>query len=251
MNIIPFLLLLLSGVLLAKDVHFDYFVFTQQWPPAVCVEANSSGHVCSIPSNVHGWVIHGLWPSKDESKMGPAFCNNSYAFDESKLKSIEAQMRLNWPNLFADSPDLSFWKHEWKKHGTCSLSDKLIPDEFTYFNTALNLFKKLNITEMLGKSGIIPNTYAAYMRNDFCSAIIHALNVVPIVTCIYNRDDDRHYVMQIEICIDKDLYPIDCPTDYSRPYLKKYPTLLYKAKHENSCSTCPAKKEIWYPPISK
>lgn len=27
---------------LTRDVHFDYFVFTQQWPPAVCIEGQST-----------------------------------------------------------------------------------------------------------------------------------------------------------------------------------------------------------------
>uniref|UniRef100_Q7M439 Ribonuclease T2 n=1 Tax=Todarodes pacificus TaxID=6637 RepID=Q7M439_TODPA len=217
-----------------KDTHFDFFVFTQQWPPAVCVEAQAHGHLCSIPSDVKGWVVHGLWPSRKTDRMGPFFCNNTYSFDENKIKPIEAEMRKYWPNLFADSPDLSFWKHEWKKHGTCSLSDKLTPDEFGYFNTALNLFKKYNITSILGHSGVIPNTYTAYEVNDFSTAVENALNIVPVITCIYDKMSKHHYIMQVEICIDKELNAISCPDDHSEA---------------SSARNCPASKGIWYPPI--
>lgn len=247
MKVLLFVLLSVESIL-TRDIHFDYFVFTQQWPPAVCIEGQKTGHQCSIPTNVKGWVIHGLWPSRNMNR-GPFFCNNSDTFDENKLKPIEEELRLYWPNLFSDSPDLSFWKHEWKKHGTCSLSDKLIPDEFTYFKTALNLYKKYNITSILGNSGIIPNTYTSYKSDDFCNAVENSLNTVPVVTCIYDKISTHHYLLQIEICVDKDFNTIDCPERSSGHHSNKY-TLYYKTKQDDSCARCSSNKGIWYPPIT-
>ena len=46
-----------------------------------------------------------------------------------------------WPNYNYDpsSPDYTeFWQHEWSKHGTCTGLE-----QYTYFNTALQMFKKV------------------------------------------------------------------------------------------------------------
>ena len=52
----------------------------------------------------------------------PESCGLGSKFDERKIKSIETDLKQNWPNFY--SRGSGFWKHEWKKHGRCSVGNK-------------------------------------------------------------------------------------------------------------------------------
>ena len=80
--------------------------------------------------------IHGLWPEESHTKW-PSFCNQSSHFNLSQIKGLESEMEKVWFSCGGDNID--FWKHEYLKHGTCSLFN-----QSSYFNTTLNLFKLIN-----------------------------------------------------------------------------------------------------------
>lgn len=61
------------------------------------------------------------------------------------------RMRSSWPTLACPSGDGSrFWSHEWEKHGTCSAS---VLDQHSYFQTALDLKKRVNLLKLLQDAG--------------------------------------------------------------------------------------------------
>jgi len=81
----------------------------------------------------NNYSIHGLWPQTDRTHW-PSFCQR-IPFDLEKLTPILEELHEKW---YSDrGKDSSFWEHEYEKHGTCSGLD-----EYTYFDTALQLFKK-------------------------------------------------------------------------------------------------------------
>lgn len=83
------------------------------------------------------WSIHGLWPQYDKQNY-PVYCKK-VKFDFSNLKPIINKLETEWYSYDGKSlkEDETFWKHEWEKHGSCVFTPI---DEFTYFNTALNLY---------------------------------------------------------------------------------------------------------------
>ena len=88
-----------------------------------------------INEDDHKWSIHGLWPQYTLTKY-PRFCKNK-KFDINKLDSIMDNLKKDWYSN--RGPDVTFWEHEYLKHGTCNFNNL---DEFNYFKTTLYLFEK-------------------------------------------------------------------------------------------------------------
>merc|ERR1712136_672079 len=196
------LLLNIVCVLVVESRHhpippWDHLVFTQEWPPSACIAAEGHHH-CVIPKDVQTWTIHGLWPSLGDTR-GPGYCNNSWHFRESEIKTLEPKMNLFWPNLFVDTPLVDLWKHEWTKHGTCAAAEPALRGEANYFNKTLLLRQKYAMEELLDVSSIK-----------------------------YNTDSSIQLLSQIEICLDRhSLLPIDClsSTNCQKDKPIFYPTL--------------------------
>ncbi|GFT42590.1 ribonuclease Oy [Trichonephila clavipes] len=126
-----------------SNTTWSYFVFAQQWPPAACLQVPKGK--CKIPDEVSDWSIHGLWPTSD--KGYPSFCNSSWPFDPDVLQPILHALEEKWPNIYADSTETVFWKHEWLKHGTCATDLDTFDTEKKYFWQSLKLHDKYNIHE--------------------------------------------------------------------------------------------------------
>ena len=88
-------------------------------------------------SNENGYSLHGLWPDYGDGTY-PSFCR-TVSFDINQLKSIERDLLKYWElPRDHDKLEVSFWKHEWLKHGSCMFQEM---NEFIYFNKALELYK--------------------------------------------------------------------------------------------------------------
>lgn len=201
--------LCLAHMVEIKESEFDHFVFSQQWPVTVCLDANlTRKHRCSIPSNVTAWNVHGLWPTNGTSE-GPEFCNKSLKFNETLIKGILDQLRAEWANLFDDTPKDDFWKHEWEKHGTCGLSLPSLDNELKYFKMGLSLHDKYNILKLMKKSGIVPKKRYTYEFGEFMNALKSHFKD-PVVSCLYDKESMTQYIGQIEICLNKSFSMISC-----------------------------------------
>ena len=88
-------------------------------------------------NQVHGYTIHGLWPDYGDGTY-PQYCKK-VIFDINKLKPIEKELLDYWelPEDH-DKLEISFWKHEYEKHGSCVFQEM---DELTYFKTAIQLYQ--------------------------------------------------------------------------------------------------------------
>jgi len=229
------LLLNIVCVLVVESRHhpippWDHLVFTQEWPPSACIAAEGHHH-CVVPKDVQTWTIHGLWPSLGDTR-GPGYCNNSWHFRESEIKTLEPKMNLFWPNLFVDTPLVDLWKHEWTKHGTCAAAEPALRGEANYFNKTLLLRQKYAMEELLDVSSIKPNEKLGYKAANVIDALQTVLRKNVTVQCIhskkYNTDSSIQLLSQIEICLDRhSLLPIDClsSTNCQKDKPIFYPTL--------------------------
>lgn len=253
--------------------QWDYFTFSQQWPPGTCAEASEKHHHCMIPEEVKTWTVHGLWPSIFDSRV-PENCNSSWHFDIDKIATIRADLAAYWPNLFTDTPVGSFWEHEWSKHGTCSTDLPATADELKYFTMGITLNRQYDISRILADAGIIPSLQATYKFEDFMNAVTEGVGFPPVLQCqvaTMKNGSKLHMISQIEICLDKQFKPRTC---YSKMEKGDKPddnvnsnrvivqtmqneddTLYFKRhskkshSHAGPQSDCPRKYEFYYPPM--
>jgi len=237
---------------------WDHLTLTQQWPPTACIAA-AGHHRCVIPKGVKTWTLHGLWPTLKHTH-GPFNCNNSWHFNENQIRDLEPAMNVSWPNLFADTSMVSLWKHEWTKHGTCAASLPALRGEHNYFGRTLKLRTEFPLEVILAKSSIEPHPSKGYEFQDIASALQNTLNGKAVnIQCFQanprlrletkklfgsevfassssssssstsaSKSTKRQYLYQVEICLNKQFDPIDCPSE----------------------STCTHEMPIYYPPLS-
>jgi ribonuclease T2 len=68
-----------------------------------------------------------------------------------QVADLRSSMQKNWPTLACPSGNgVSFWTHEWEKHGTCSES---VLDQHGYFQAALSLQKQAKLLQALASAG--------------------------------------------------------------------------------------------------
>ncbi|XP_060068928.1 ribonuclease Oy-like [Ylistrum balloti] len=229
---------------------WDRFIFTQEWPTAVCSRANSTGHMCVIPSGVKTWGIHGLWPTKGHSK-GPTGCEISKPFNFTLLKPLIIELEILWPNIFADTNESSFWKHEWDKHGRCATTLPATANEFLYFQKSLQLMEKFSASKLLQNMGILPSKTAHYRLDQIQFALERQLgNKTVVIECTKDPATGLDMIFEVEICLDKDFIPIDCYSRQDRVDNSASGHFLRK-HHNNDEGNCPRKEAFEYPPIPR
>ncbi|KAL0447043.1 UNVERIFIED_CONTAM: Ribonuclease 1 [Sesamum latifolium] len=203
------LLLLLQCLLhfgISQGQDYDFFYFVQQWPGSYCDSKRS----CCYPKTgkpASDFSIHGLWPNYNDGSY-PSNCDSENQFDPSKISDLSRRMQTEWPSLACPSSDsLSFWAHEWDKHGTCSQS---VLDQHDYFATALNLKQQLNILQILGDAGIEPNG-EVYSLSSIKDAIKGGSGYEAWIECNVDESGNRQ-LYQVYMCLDASASNIiDCP----------------------------------------
>ncbi|KAK4371047.1 hypothetical protein RND71_010522 [Anisodus tanguticus] len=107
-------------------------------------------------------------------------------------------MQKNWPTLScASNNGTRFWSHDWKKHGTFSLS---VMDMHSYFEAALTLKEKVNLLQILKDAG-----------NITLEAIEKGIGHTAGVECNIDLSGNSQ-LFEVYMCVDKSgLELIDCP----------------------------------------
>lgn len=73
-----------------------------------------------------------------------------------QISDLISSMQKKWPTLACPSGNgVTFWSHEWEKHGTCSES---VLDQHGYFKAALALKNQVNLLQALQSAGQNLNT---------------------------------------------------------------------------------------------
>uniref|UniRef100_A0A0D9V902 Uncharacterized protein n=1 Tax=Leersia perrieri TaxID=77586 RepID=A0A0D9V902_9ORYZ len=202
-----------GGAVGRKQREFDYFALSLQWPGTICA---STRHCCAVngccrSEPLHTFTIHGLWPDYDDGTW-PACCRHT-SFDMDKILPLKPTLDKYWPSLYCSSSSTCFsgkgpfWAHE--KHGTCS--SPVVKDELEYFSTALDLYFKYNVTEMLASGGIQVSNGKEYALTDVIDAIKCAFGASPQIVC------KKGSVEELRLCFDKDLKKKYCPRYITLP----------------------------------
>jgi len=161
---------------------FDFYLLNLSWSPEFC-HSHPQAAECSAHA---GFVLHGLWPQKNDGSH-PENC--SIAPGPSN------------PDAFKDIyPDQGLMRHEWQAHGTCS---GLSADD--YFTAARNAFNSVMIP-----STLLGLTAQTSMPPE---EILHLFTVsnpaIPRASLLLSCGNN--YLTAVEVCLDKSLHPIECP----------------------------------------
>ncbi|KAI8548806.1 hypothetical protein RHMOL_Rhmol07G0303300 [Rhododendron molle] len=158
---------------------FDFFYFVQQWPGSYCDTQQSCCYPTTGKPN-SDFGIHGLWPNNDDGSY-PSNCDPNNPFDQSEVSDLISSLQTSWPTLACPSGNgVSFWSHEWDKHGTCSES---MFDQHGYFQTGIN-----------------PDG-GSYSLSSIQGAINDSIGSLPWIEC--NADASGNSLLfQVYICVD-------------------------------------------------
>lgn len=152
-------LMLISGGVLALDANeeitpaeagYQYLVYSVTWQPSFCkLKPVTAG--CDHPPAK--FLTHGIWPYNnslgDKTNRHPAFCNTAPSCKQGQECEIsndtlqQVAQRDDIVELVTTSPEAMF-KHEWKKHGTCSGKT-----EEKYFNDIVKLRNSVSYNEAM------------------------------------------------------------------------------------------------------
>ncbi|KRY35499.1 Protein enabled -like protein, partial [Trichinella spiralis] len=167
---------------------WDYYVFTQVWPPGICFVGEGETTPCL--KSFKQWTIHGLWPSFSKSQhASPAFCYNETGFHVNDLQQIIPSLNTFWPNLLKNKSESSLWRHEWLKHGTCAFGTLDSTSAFKYFQLGIQLKLLYSVDLILKMNGIVPTLKNSYKASDFALAVKKAIQVWPTVSCTFEKFD--------------------------------------------------------------
>ena len=184
-------LLATAVVAISASSNYNYYVFTVEWKPTMCLTTNCVSGYLSTAFN-----IHGLWPS-DTSGSYPSNCNGA---SYSVSSSVTSLLETCW--LSDQGSPQSFWEHEWQKHGTC-VQPATTADAF--FTLVVGLYNRIGVEALLAKVGITPNDTKTYKLSTLASAFPNKVSP----SC-YQSDGD-YYLENLEICFDLSYNQMDCP----------------------------------------
>ncbi|KAJ8440372.1 hypothetical protein Cgig2_012808 [Carnegiea gigantea] len=233
---------------ISKQREFDYFVLSLQWPGTYCRGTKwccRKNGCCRGENAPLQFTIHcncssdGLWPQYNY-RGWPSCCTNSQ-FDMKQISTLRDDLEKYWPSLSCGSPSTcdghkgTFWGHEIpgpgamrlpnqrcnRTHGTCALS--VLQNEYDYFRTALIIYFKYNVTEVLREAGYVASNSEKYPLRGIISAIQNAFHTTPLIICSHGAVEELH------LCFYKDFKPRDCVTnnevDASNKSCPKYVSL--------------------------
>ncbi len=157
--------------------------------PEFCVHKHEKPEGCHHPRQIwNRLTIHGLWPNNNDGSY-PQNCSNE-KFDLSNLQPIREELEQKWPNIQAPSPNseshVSFWEHEWSKHGTCSGLSQL-----DYFSHALK--------ELVPTPSIVTDAeeqHARVKKDD----LLEAYGGAQLVALVC----EKGYLSEVRVCHQKE-----------------------------------------------
>jgi len=194
---------------------YDYFLFVVAWPVATCV-----GHSGSCGPINDWFIIHGLWPERNDGSY-PSSCANT-PIDMNQLEPLVDDMNKYWTNLFDTTDD--FWSHEWSKHGTCATD--VFDSQLDFFFAVLSLRANYTITPMPTDTPQSLSYYSSWVSKE--------LGVTPVLNCVTSGKSQE--ILGFEICVNKStLLPFSCNSAaLAGSNCKNTPTILASSSSSSS-----------------
>lgn len=191
----------------SEDYRFDNIQLAIYWVPGFCRLPDSD----CVPGNGAVFSIHGLWPTRNR-ELGPEYCCHKKDWDPRWLKKkLRPQLSKHWKIRSASR--VSWWPHQWKKHGTCFKEIPALEDPKDYFQYSLELIKKFDLLNHLKNLNIQPKDDKPYKSKDLREALGKIAN--KNVRLVSKKDiSGRHILSEVRFCFDKQLEHIDCDYDH-------------------------------------
>lgn len=221
----------------------------------------------------HGYAAtdfwtHGMWPSAATGK-NPAWCNATLpgrAWNADAMNglgfSLPYYLSFSIDRANASAP-LSFWRHQWEKHGSCSgLSQR------DYFLAVYAASAGLSLQEKLLPFGITFDNRKGhnftYLRSSMEAAVgvPGALPARGAMECALAPGSNRVILATVTVCIDKNLLkPAECaagasgaedeanPVTTSMDDRETMAQLLSNAAARFDCSKAPEGAAIFLPAL--
>ncbi|KAJ8730567.1 hypothetical protein PYW08_001980 [Mythimna loreyi] len=201
---------IVDGETSESDSNYDILILSQEWPVTICKYFinNMNGTGCKFPKQKNRWTVHGIWPMKFHAEHN--FCNDTWEFDPKEISSIEDELQEAWIEVYNDSDPYNFWRHEWKKHGTCATDLEAFNSQLKYFSKGMEWNKQYVISDMLEAANLFPDDSKEYDREDFVNAVQAKTGKTAQVGCFVINGVT--YLEELRICFDKQLNMIDCRT---------------------------------------
>lgn len=179
------------------DKSMDYLKLAIQWQPGFCQNS-----YCR--RNEQKFSIHGLWPGRNYNKFLPNSCCTQHEFDAVLLGPLRNRLNEAWPSL--KKSEVDFWKHEFDKHGSCTIDLAGFGSLPSYFEKTLDLYDKLNLNQLLRQNNI-PMGQSISRQKLIETMTANHSGRKPDVDC------RSGYLREIRFCYTQDgqNLPIDCP----------------------------------------
>mmetsp|Transcript_10518 Transcript_10518/g.15379 ORF Transcript_10518/g.15379 Transcript_10518/m.15379 type:complete len:266 (+) Transcript_10518:40-837(+) len=190
---------------------YDYFVVAMTWGKTFCATKKN----CIRSKIQNRFTIHGLWPNLAtpiNGKYWPQCCNNSDIIDPNRLRSqLSDELNSLWPDVLISNAYSTngLYAHEWSKHGTCANMTQI-----QYFEKALHLASGFDMLGGLARNGIKPDDSSMQSASRFMSAIKSTIGGAPQLSITFKNN--RAYLGEVWVCVDKTFRPMDCPKAGSR-----------------------------------
>ncbi|KAM8875975.1 ribonuclease T2 [Synchiropus picturatus] len=209
---------------IASSHTLDKLILTQHWPITFCTVERCN-------QSISYWTLHGLWPDNG------AFCNSSWHFNSSEIEDLLPEMKQYWPNLF-NPGSTTFWKNEWRKHGTCAAKTTTLNTQHKYFAKTLELYHKLDLNSVLRKFGITPSENY-YTLQQVEGVLENFYRVKPKIQCVHpSKSGDFQTLAQLEICFNLDYKLENCTHSHQ----------FERRVKASDFSVCDQDLPIYYPP---
>ncbi|KAM5560997.1 hypothetical protein ABKV19_021887 [Rosa sericea] len=188
--------------------HYDYLQFVQQWPITLCYKNSDCIPGARLPL---GFFIHGLWPSNfsgpNQPCVGTPFNSNVMLNQHSLMGKLEVSWRS-----FTRRPNMSFWEHEYNRHGTCSENN--LP-QTRYFSKAHRLWESYKAHRMFRKSRVMGHRIVPgypYRYRDLRKAVRQEIGGKnPSLICKHEPANNTWMLHEVIICFNATRYNvIDC-----------------------------------------
>ena len=179
---------------------YDYLLLAIQWAPGICSQKQ-----CYDPLPTR-WTLHGLWPTLDDKRDSPEYCESSCTLDPLS-GHLESEMKKKWPNLYGE--DASFWKNEYCKHGTCCTDILSKPTD--YFKAALKLLDIASMNNVLSAAGISPNSGKSHSFLSMDNAVSEILKVKN-VKYVCAEVNGKQVLTEMRLCVHRSLSFMVCPS---------------------------------------